>query len=172
MRNIFAVVLCLLVLSTVSVPAQSSVAQLAESGWRAVQKGDADTPATSLRAALMMRPRDPVLNLGAGVAAHLQGREQDAVQFPQTAVELAPRLTEASALLGEIAYHQGDLDFAIKTYEAAVTHAPRDPALKQRLDAWRSEASAYKGFETLKDDRFAVMFEGPVEQKLASRAAA
>src|SRR5437588_5104084 len=120
----------------------------------------------------MMRPRDAVLNLGAGVAAHLQGREQDAVLLLQKAVELEPRLTEAAALLGEIAYHQGDLDFAIKTYEAAVTHAPRDPALKQRLEAWRSEASAYKSFETLKDDRFAVMFEGPVEQRLASRAAA
>jgi tetratricopeptide (TPR) repeat protein len=167
-----AVVLSLLVLSTASVPAQSTVGQLADAGWQAVQKGDADKAAASFREALTIQPRDAVLNLGAGVAAHLQGREHDASAFLQKAVALEPALTQASALLGEIAYREGELDLAIKTYEAALTHAPRNPGLQQRLDAWKSEASAYRSFETFKDDRFAVMFEGPVEQKLAMRATA
>ena len=170
MRNTFATVLCLLVLSTLSLPAQSTIGELADTGWLAVQKGDGDKAAASFRQALTMHPRDPVLNLGAGVAAHLQGREHDASLFLQKAVEFEPALTEASALLGEIAYREGDLDLAIKTYEAALTHSPRAPGLKQRLEAWKSEASTYKTFETFKDDRFAVMFEGPAEQKLAARA--
>lgn len=170
MRTTLAAVLCLLVLSTRSLPAQSAVGQLADAGWQAIQKGDADKAAAAFRDALNVHPRDAVLNLGAGVAAHLQGREKDASIFLQKAVEFDPALTPASALLGEIAYRQGDLDLAIKTYDAALTHSPRNQTLKQRLDAWKGEASAYKNFGTFKDDRFAVMFEGPVEQKLASHA--
>lgn len=172
MRNSLAAVLCLLVLSTMSVPAQSTVAQLADAGWQAVEKGDADKAAAAFGEALTMRPRDPVLNLGAGVAAHLQGRDRDASLLLQKAVQFDPTLTQASALLGEIAYREGNLDLAIKTYEAALVHAPRNSALTERLASWKTEASSYKSFETIKDDRFAVMFEGPVEQRLATRATA
>jgi len=167
-----ALLACLLVLSSVPARAQTTVADLADAGWQAVTKGDADRAASAFREALARRPRDPVLNLGAGVAAHLQGRENDATLLLQKALQIEPALTQASALLGEIVYRGGDLDLAIKTYEAALAHAPGNPALQQRLDAWRGEASAYRGFETVKDDRFAVMFEGPVEHKLAARATA
>jgi tetratricopeptide (TPR) repeat protein len=170
MRNSLAAVLCLLVLSTMSIPAQTTVAQLADAGWRAIDKGDADRAAASFREALILRPRDAVLNLGAGVAAHLQGRDSDASLFLQKAVQIDPTLTHASTLLGEIAYHEGNLDLAIRTYEAALVHSPRNTALQDRLAAWKHEAAAYKTFETVKDDRFAVMFEGPVEQRLATRA--
>jgi hypothetical protein len=170
MRNSLAAALCLIVLCTMSVPAQTTVAQLAESGWQAIDKGDADRAATSFRQALTLRPRDPVLNLGAGVAAHLQGRDSDASAYLQKAVQYDPTLTPASSLLGELAYRGGNLDLAIKTYEAALVHSPRNDALKDRLEAWKLEASSYRSFETLKDDRFAVMFEGPVEQRLAARA--
>lgn len=172
MRNSIAAVLCLLVLSTMSVPAQSTVAQLADAGWRAIDTGDADRAAASFAQALTMRPRDAVLNLGAGVAAHLQGRDRDASVFLQKAVQFDPALTHASTLLGELAYREGNLDLAIKTYEKALVHSPQNGALRERLDAWKREASSYKSFETVKDDRFAVMFDGPVEQRLATRATA
>jgi tetratricopeptide (TPR) repeat protein len=152
--------------------AQSTADRLAETGWQAVDRGDADRAAAAFREALAMRPRDAGLNMGAGFAAHLQGRDQDATAFLQKALQGDPALTQASALLGEIAYRGGNLDLAIRTYEAALKYAPRDPSLKTRLEAWRNEASATRSFESVKDDRFAVMFEGPAEQKLASRATA
>ena len=170
MRNWLAAGLCLLVLSTMSVPAQSLVTQLAERGWRAVNQGDADAAAAAFGEALSMRPRDPVLHLGAGVAAHLRGREHDATVFLQKAIQLDPTLTRAAALLGEIAYHEGNLDVAISTYEAAVARDPLDRSLKERLESWKAEASSYRSFEAVKDDRFTVMFEGPVEQQLAAHA--
>ena len=58
MRHSLATVLCLLVLCTISVPAQTTVAQLAEAGWQAIDKGDADRAATSFRQALTLRPGD------------------------------------------------------------------------------------------------------------------
>jgi len=170
MRHSLATVLCLLVLCTISVPAQTTVAQLAEAGWQAIDKGDADRAATSFRQALTLRPGDAVLNLGAGVAAHLQGRDADASVYLRKAVQYDPALTPASSLLGELAYREGNLDLAIKTYEAALVHSPRNDTLKDRLEAWKREASSYRSYETLKDDRFSVMFDGPVEQRLAVRA--
>jgi tetratricopeptide (TPR) repeat protein len=150
--------------------AQSSVAQLADAGWQAVEKNDADKAAAAFREALNISPRDGVLNFGAGVAAHMQGREHDASLLLQKAISLEPRLIEASALLGEIAYREGELDLAIRTYEAALARVPRNPSMKRRLEEWRSEAATYEQFDTLRDDRFSVMFEGPVEKKLAARA--
>jgi tetratricopeptide (TPR) repeat protein len=161
-----------LLLSTTGARAQMSVAQLAAAGWQAVENNEADKAAASFREALILRPRDPVLNFGAGVAAYMQGREHEASLLLQKAVELEPRLIEAAALLGEIEYREGDLDVAMRTYESALTRAPRNPAMKRRLEEWRSEAATYQQFDTLRDDRFSIMFEGPVERKLASRATA
>jgi hypothetical protein len=141
-----------------------------EPGWQALQNGDADKAAAVFREALTLHPRDAVLRFGAGVASHLQGREEEALGQLQKAVQLEPRLTQASALLGEIAYHTGDLDLAIRTYEAALARAPESAALRQRLEIWRNEAAVHQGFESMKDDRFSIMFQGPVEEKLAARA--
>jgi tetratricopeptide (TPR) repeat protein len=172
MPKTLGVLVGLLLAATTPITAQSSVAQLADAGWQAIQHNDADRAAALFGEALTMRPNDAVLNLGAGVAAHLQGHEENASHRLRHALELDAALTPASALLGEIAYHEGHLDLAIKTYEAALVHSPGNPALTTRLEAWRTESAGYDRFETVKDDRFAVMFEGPVEQKLATRAIA
>jgi len=109
-------------------------------GFTALERGDADTAATAFRGALSQRPRDPVLLYGAGVAAHLQGRERDALHLLQQALESEPRLTQASALLGGIAYGEGDLELAIKTYESALVNAPANVSMRQQLVAWRRES--------------------------------
>ena len=152
---------------------QSTASDLADAGWRAIKAADADRAASLFRDALLREPRDAGMNYGAGVAAHLQGRDDEASRHLKKALEIEPRFSSASALLGEIAYHDGDLELAIRTYEKAIALSPRAAeALQPRLDAWRSEASVHHSFSTVKDDRFSVMFEGPVEQKLAIRATA
>jgi tetratricopeptide (TPR) repeat protein len=165
-----AAFVCLLLSFGGAATAQSTVSQLSTSAWQAIERGDADKAAAMFHEALSMRPQDAMLSYGAGLAAHLQGRDPDATVLLQQALKLEPGLVEAAALLGQIAYRQGNLALAIKTYEAALQHAPRDRRLLQQLEVWRTEASAYESFESVKDDRFAVMFDGPVERKLASRA--
>jgi tetratricopeptide (TPR) repeat protein len=151
--------------------AQSAAAdEAAQTGFDALQRGDAEKASAIFKDALVVRPRDPALLYGAGVAAHLLGREHDATRLLGAAIQAEPRLTPASALLGEIAYHEGDLDLAIKTYENALAYVPSDVALRQRLAAWRGEADMHHGFEAYKDDRFSILFEGPVNNKLATRA--
>ena len=131
-----------ILLWTTDARAQTHLAQLNEIGWQAIQDNDADKAAASFKEALGLRPGDAVLNFGAGVAAHMQGHERDASLLLQKAVTLEPRLIDASVLLGEIAYHEGQLDVAIKTCnEAALARVPSNSAMRRRLEEWRSEAT-------------------------------
>ena len=152
------------------VRAQSTPAQLANAGWQALRGGDGDKAASAFGEALTLSPRDPLLHLGAGAAAHLLGREADAIRSLQRAVELEPGLVQAQLLLGEIAYRQGDLTLAIRSYERALAEAPGNPQLSARVADWKKEAALHHGFEERRDDRFTVMFEGQAEEPLAVRA--
>lgn len=140
----------------------------ADTGWEALGEGNGETAASAFRQALVERPRDPRLHFGAGVAAHLLGRESEARAFLRKALDLEPRLTPASALLGEIAYDQGDVALAIKTYEQALVHAPRNRDIRERLAVWRNEAAKVR----YTNGPYSIMFEGPAEERLAAHTAA
>ena len=73
-------------------------------------------------------------------------------------------------LLGEVCYRLGDLDTAIHTYEQVLERAPAQAALRAKLDAWRKEAAIHRGFFQAPGAHFTVLFEGPSEERLASRA--
>jgi tetratricopeptide (TPR) repeat protein len=142
----------------------------ADRGFSALQRGEADAAASVFRSALAERPRDPVLLYGAGLAAHLQGRDDDAAQLLKRAVQIEPRLIQAALALGEIAYQRGDLDLAVRTYEDVLRQTPSNLAVRSRLDAWRAEADVEGRFEAYKDDRFTIMFSGPAQHQLAAHA--
>ena len=117
-----------------------------------------------------MRPNDPVLLLGAGAAAAARGEPRDAIARLKRALEIDPRLTAASRLLGQLAYQDGDADLAIRTYEAALKYAPGDAVLASELVAWRHDADLHRQFEERRYDRFRVMFEGRAVESLAADA--
>jgi Peptidase MA superfamily/Tetratricopeptide repeat len=150
--------------------AQQPSGRLAEVGWQALRDGEAERALSSFREALTLRPGDPTLHIGLGVAEHLLGREDEARKSLERALKIDPRLSVASTLLGEIAYRQGDVDTAIRVYEDAISRNVGDVRMKARLEEWRKEASMHRGFESRNDDRFSVMFEGPAEEQLAARA--
>jgi hypothetical protein len=150
--------------------AQQPSGRLAEVGWQALRDGEAERALSSFREALTLRPGDPTLHIGVGVAEHILGREDEARKSLERALKIDPRLSVASTLLGEIAYRQGDVDTAIRVYEDAISRNVGDARMKARLEEWRKEASMHRGFESRNDDRFSVMFEGPAEEQLATRA--
>jgi hypothetical protein len=152
--------------------AQPPSGRLAEVGWQALRDGEAERALSSFREALTLRPGDPTLLIGVGVAEHLLGREDEARKSLERALKIDPRLSVASTVLGEIAYRQGDVDTAIRVYEDAINRNVGDARMKARLEEWRKEASMHRGFESRNDDRFSVMFEGPAEEQLAARATA
>ena len=162
----------LLAVSSSPLFAQSTVAELNDAGWNALQGGSARRALSLFNEALTLRPNDPVLLAGAGAALQADGRPRDAMARLPRAVSLRPDLKIASILLGELAFAEGDTALAVKTYQAALTHAPGDPVLVSRLAEWKRETDSHRAFEEERYDRFRVMFEGRAEQATASEAVA
>ena len=171
MRSLF-VAAGLLALSASLLAQRKSPAQLSREGWEQLSAGRAQDAATAFDEALKTAPNQPTLLLGAGAAAHLQGREDEARRFLVDALKIDPALTPASLLLGAVFYQTGDIDAAIATYEQALTHKPDHPQLTRQLEAWRKEAALHSGFGRKLGDHFTVLFEGPAEAELADRAVA
>lgn len=143
----------------------------ARAAWAALQRGDAAKAAAAFREALAAAPDDATLHLGAGVAAHLLGRDDHAVASLARAVRLDPKLVQAAMLLGQIAYARGDLDGAIDAYRRAQLAAPQNPAIAEQLSAWRQEAELHGRFDERPGVRFRVLFEGRRDQTVADRVA-
>ena len=167
-----AIALAMISWFTTSVSAQPGSSDALDKGFQALQSGNAASAASIFREALTRYPGDPQLLLGAGVAAAIQGQDKDAIAFLKQALQIEPQLLQAAAYLGELLYRQGDLELAIKTYERALPSAPPAVAvgMRGRLAAWREEASLPQNRDAIKDDRFTISFDGPVQQKLAARA--
>jgi tetratricopeptide (TPR) repeat protein len=156
-----------------TVSAQPATSDALDKGFQALQNGDTDRADSIFHEALTRHPGDPLLLFGAGVVAKLHGQDRDAIALLKQALQIEPRLTQAAAILGELLYRQGDIDLAIKTYERALPGAPASVTkdMRQRLEAWREEASLPQNRDAIKDDRFTISFDGPVQEKLAVRAA-
>jgi tetratricopeptide (TPR) repeat protein len=145
-------------------------AMLVRDGWQAIQ---ADRPAEAadlFERALALDPGSATSLLGAGLAAHLLGRPAPARGHLEQALQVDPALAPASLLLGVLLYREGDLEGAIRVYEAAAARAPGEPQLTARLERWRLEASLHDAFRRTMSTNFTVLFEGPAEEPLAAKA--
>ena len=147
-----------------------SAADLGRAGWAAINAGHAAEAAATFDEALKKSPANPSLLLGAGVAAHLGGRPDDARRWLGDALRQDPTLTSASLLLGELLYRANDLAGAISVYEQALANAPQNAQLAKKLEAWRAESDLHSRFGHRLGDHFTVLFEGPAEARLAERA--
>jgi len=159
-----------LALSLTVASQQRSPAQLSKAGWDALNAGRVQEAASAFEEALRTGPQTASTLLGAGLAARLQGRTDDVRRFLVDALKIEPSLTPASLLLGNVLYQSGDLDGAIDVYQRAITLSPNNELLTRQLEAWRKEAELHSGFRQTLGDHFTVLFEGPAEADLATRA--
>lgn len=141
----------------------------APEGWAALQAGNGSKAATVFREALDRDPSNPLLQYGAGVAAHLLGREEAAISALKKAIEIEPRFLQAHVVLGEIAYAQGDLDLAVRSFEAALTLQPGNPDIASQLERWRRESGVHHGLTDRVGVRFRVLFDGTRQEALRIR---
>jgi len=146
-----------------------TAAELDKSGWAAVRANRLQEAADAFREGLRLEPRNVRLMLGAAVTAHLMGRAEEARQQLVAVLQLQPSLTDASILLGQILYRDGDLSGAIQTYEQALVHAPDNQVLTANLETWRKEIALHDKFTQRFGDHFTAMFEGPKEEALAAK---
>jgi tetratricopeptide (TPR) repeat protein len=168
MHQAIALILVCLVLGTPAVAQRLTPAQHARAGWNALNSGKPDEAAAAFHEALRSEPREPSLLLGAGLAAHLLGRSDEARRYLVDALRYDPAFTPASLLLGELLYRATDLDGAILIYQQALTYQPDHRQLLAKLEAWRKEAALHDRFARKLSDHFTVLFEGPAEAELAA----
>ena len=121
--------------------------------------------------AATVRPGEASLHLGAGLAAFMLGRNDEARASFERALAIDPRYVVAAQWLGRLHYRAGRLTDAIATYEAALTHAPGTPSLEASLADWRSEAELQDGFHSWHGTHFTVLFERPADEAFARRVA-
>lgn len=165
-------VCAVLILATATVaPAQNIRAMTAaREGWAAIRDGRHEVAARAFEDALRDTPRDAPLHFGLGLALHLLGQTSRARTELEESLRLAPEYTDASLLLGEILYRSGQIENAIRVYDTALGYAPKETTLRSRLEQWRTEADLHRDFMQSQSAHFTVLFEGPADQALASKA--
>ena len=172
-----AVVLLIVVLATLlclppAARAQQGAAnpvELANDGWAAVQERRFGDALAAFTAASEQVPDEPTFWFGGGLAAYMLGRTDEAEVSLERALNLEPRLADASRLLGELYYRTGRVQEAIATYEAALDHAPADPDFADKLGDWKRENRLQDRFYVSRGAHFRVLFEGPTDDALARR---
>jgi hypothetical protein len=140
-------------------------------GWRALRAGSVEEASAYFARAIRLDGSNALALFGAGSAANLRGRVDEARLQLTRALREQPSLTAASLLLGEILYRAADLDGAIGVYEQALARAPGDARLTARLEAWKREAAVHDTFSTRVANHFNILFEGPADQPMAARVA-
>ncbi len=141
----------------------------AQEAWEALERGNAAKAASIFREALERDPGNPLLQYGAGMAAHLLGREAAAMAALKKAVEIEPRFVQAHVSLGQLAYAQGDLDLAIRSFERAAQLVPGNGEIGAQLDRWRREAGVHQQLTDRVGVRFRVLFDGARQQAIGDR---
>jgi tetratricopeptide (TPR) repeat protein len=152
--------------------AQTAADKRVEAGWEAIRQRDGATAATIFYELLRRYPNEAALHYGAAAAAHLLGRDTDAIASLTRALALNPKLVPASELLGLIQYEQGDLNAAIATYDRALAGVTSKDAMSVRLEEWRKEATVHAKLVERNGGRFSLIFDGRADQALATRASA
>jgi tetratricopeptide (TPR) repeat protein len=156
--------------ASLSAQADPRTALLERAGWDAIAAGQAHAAADAFRDALAGDPKNAQLHLGAGMAAALERRDADARDSFERALALDPKLVRARALLGQVLYRMGDVNAAIRMYEALVTELPDDRDAQATLERWRREVDLHDRMRQAVGSHFTVAFEGPAEAALAAQA--
>jgi tetratricopeptide (TPR) repeat protein len=169
--------LAALIAGLAAAPARAQIdprgALLERAGWDAIAAGQGAAAAKAFRDALAADPKNARLHLGAGMAAALERRDEDARDSFERALALDPKLIRARALLGQVQYRLGALQDAIRSYEQLIVDAADNPGISEAqatLERWRREADLHDRMQRAIGSHFTVSFEGPAEAELAAQA--
>jgi tetratricopeptide (TPR) repeat protein len=142
----------------------------AREAFQALEQGRYKDADAAFERALAAAPDDPAILLGAGIAARRISSTARARHLLTRALQIDPALTPASQLLGTMLYEAGDLEGAIRVYDAALVRAPDQARMQARVEEWRKEAALHDGFRRALGGHFTVLFEGPAEEDAAAAA--
>jgi Tfp pilus assembly protein PilF len=116
--------------NTPAAPAAASSPKVKE-GIDALQAQDFAKAKELLEAAAKEAPKDPQAAFYLGVAVEALGDPKGAADHYHHALELDPKLTEASTNLSGVLLDQGDAAGALSAAEAGLKTAPKSPSLRR-----------------------------------------
>jgi hypothetical protein len=148
------------------------IALMERVAWNALANGQTKTAADIFRQALTSDPNNAQLHVGAATAAYADRRDDDAKSELDRALALDPKLASARQLLGQVLHRRGDLPGAMRVYESLATDPAADKTTPATLDRWRREFDLQLRMRQTYGDHFAVSFEGPAEEALATKTVA
>jgi tetratricopeptide (TPR) repeat protein len=166
-----AIVVLTIVVASASAQSDPKTTMLARVGWDALAGNEPRAAANAFSEAIARDPRNADLHFGAGTAAFLERRDQDARAALERALGLDPTLAHARELLGLVLYRNGDVLAAVRAYER-LPDAPEYEQARLRLERWRREADLHSRMTSVAGAWFTVSFEGEADAQLASRALA
>jgi tetratricopeptide (TPR) repeat protein len=147
-------------------------AMLEASGWDALEAAHYEQAASIFREAIGGDQDNPRLHLGAALAAFALRRDTDARAALDRLLDLEPRSRMGRELLGRVLYRTGDLDGAIRTFDALVADGATETSITTTLERWKREAELHERMHVAVGNGVTVAFEGPDDAKLAERALA
>lgn len=146
------------------------VAMLEQEGWAAINGGNAPAAEARFREAIGLDPKHAPLRFGAGVAAFLQRKDDEAKAHLEQALLLEPRFVRARLQLAHVIRRQGDFSEAIRQIEMVAAEVPDDAGVRETLDRWTRERDLHERMRLTVGDFFTVSFEGPEDAELAAQA--
>ena len=158
-----------LVVTCASAQSDPKTTMLARAGWDALARNQPGEAADAFREAIARDPGNAELHLGAGAAAFLERRDQDARVALERALRLDPKMSRAREVLGLVLYRTGDVMSAVREYER-LPNEPEYEEARVRLERWRREADLHSRMTSVAGPWFTVSFEGEADAELAARA--
>lgn len=164
--------LALLLSAVASAQVDPKTALLERAAWEALNAGRAHAAAEAFQQALDADPKNGRLHLGAALAAFAERRDADARNEAERAIDIDATLVQAREVLGQVLHRMGDLDGAIRAFEALTADKPTATDAAATLERWRREAELRDRMQEAIGSHFTVAFEGPEEADVADNALA
>ncbi len=139
---------------------------LARTGTAALENQRFGDALDAFTRAAAMQPGDASLCFGAGVAAFMLGRNDEAQARFERALALNPKHLPAAMWLGDLHYRAGRLREAIAIYETAQQQTTARRELQEMLASWQKELELQSGFHEVRTEHFTVLFEASADEPL------
>ncbi len=131
-----------------------------EHGLRTFDEGKVHEAGGIFAAAAERDSTSAELRVGIALVAYVEGRYPDAASALHDALRIEPKHAAARILLGRLQRRTGDLQGAVRTYEALQADHPTK-TIEATLARWRREDDLQSQMQQTVGAHFSVAFEGP-----------
>ena len=142
----------------------------AADAWQALEAGRLREAERLFAGARAATPDDTAVLLGSAVVARRLGQGVSARQWLTRALQIDPSLSAASILLATLSREAGDLETALRVYDAALVRAPEHPELKAGAESCRTELGRLTRWPGDLGGETRLFFDGPVDEATARLA--